>query len=337
MAMARPRIVVTIPTDRLGDMFEPAALDRLRSLGETTVAAGTRAEIAARLPALLAEAEVVVTGWGAPPIAEALLPETPRLRLIAHAAGSIKGLIPLAALERGVAVCHAAPIIAEAVAEMTLLLMLACLRDVRRLDAAMRDGSPWGALPTGYAPRQLAGRAVGLVSGGAVARGVLRLLRPFDLTLRLHDPLLTPADAAALGVDLVGLDDLFRLSEIVSVHTPITPETRHLIGARQLALLPDGAVFINTARAWVVDQEALLAELQTGRISAGLDVFEPEPLPADSPFRRLENVILTPHQAGNTRETRARQGWATVEEIERFLAGRPLRHAVTAKRYAIMA
>jgi phosphoglycerate dehydrogenase-like enzyme len=337
MAPARPRIVVAIPADRLGDMFTPAALDRLGALGEVTRAAGTRADIAAALPALLSDADVLVTGWGAPPIPETALAGAPRLRLIAHAAGSIKGIVPLAALTGGIAVCHAAGAIADAVAEMTLLLMLACLRDLRRLDAGMRAGAPWSARPPGYDPRLLAGKAVGLVGGGNVARRALRLLAPFGPTVRLYDPTLTPARAADLGVELADLDDLFRLSEIVSNHAPITPATRHMIGERQLGLLPDGAVFINTARAWAIDQEALLRELRTGRISAALDVFEPEPLPPDSPFRALDNVILTPHEAGHAREARARQGMAMVEEIERFLAGRPLQHQVTAEQYPIMA
>jgi phosphoglycerate dehydrogenase-like enzyme len=140
-----------------------------------------------------------------------------------------------------------------------------------------------------------------------------------------------------LGVRLVSLDDVLGQSEVVSVHVPITPETRHLVGRRELALLPDGAAFINTARAWAVDQEALLAELQTGRISAALDVFEPEPMPVDSPFRRLENVILTPHQAGRTVDTYRRQGLAMVEEIERYWTGQPLRYQISAERHAIMA
>jgi phosphoglycerate dehydrogenase-like enzyme len=318
-------------------MFTPAALDRLRTLGEVIFAAGTRLEIAGELPGLLAGADVLVTGWGAPPIPATALAGATRLRLIAHAAGSIKGIVPFAAFERGIAVCHAASVIADAVAEMTLLLMLACRRDVRRLDAGLRAGELWPARPAGFAPRLLAGAAVGLIGGGYVARRLLRLLTPFDLTIRLHDPTMTPERAAELGVELVDMDDLFRLSQIVSNHAPITPATRQMIGERQLGLLPDGAIFINTARAWAVDQGALLRALRTGRISAGLDVFEPEPLPADSPFRRLDNVILTPHQAGHTRETRERQGLAMIEEIERCLAGHPLHHQVTAEQYPIMA
>lgn len=337
MSQAKPRVAVTIPSTRIGDVLTPAALDRLHSFAEVTYAEGTTATIAERLDDLLADADVALTGWGSPPIAEAHLDYAPRLRLIAHTAGTIKRLVPEVAFARGVTVCHAADIIADAVAEMALLLTLACLRDLSRLDRAMHASQPWHDLPANYTPRQLYERNLGLIGGGYVARKFLRLLQPFNLTVRLYDPYLTASQAAELGVTLAPLDDVFQESDIVSVHAPVTPETRHLIGARQLRLLPDGAVFINTARAWTIDQEVLLAELRTGRIVAGLDVFDPEPLPEDHPFRRLDNVILTPHQAGHTRDTHQQQGWAMVEDIARFLAGQPLRYRIPADRYAIMA
>jgi phosphoglycerate dehydrogenase-like enzyme len=335
--LARPRVVVTMPSAQAPEVLTPAALNHLRSLADVAFAGETTAAAAERLGELLAKADIVVSGWGAPPLTAAHLDRAPRLRLIAHTAGSIRRLVPEAAFERGIVVCHAAAILADAVAETVLLLTLACLRDLCRLDQGMRAGKPWRDLPPGYAPRQLAGKALGVIGGGHVARTFLRLLRPFELTVRIYDPYLPPARAVELGAALVDLDDLCRRSDIVSVHAPATPETRHLIGARQLRLLPDGAVLINTARASVIDQEALLGELQTGRIRAGLDVFEPEPLPPASPLRRLDNVVLTPHVAGRTVESRQRQGWAMVEEIGRFLAGEPLRYRVPPEQYAIMA
>lgn len=110
-----------------------------------------------------------------------------------------------------------------------------------------------------------------------------------------------------------------------------------MIGAPELALLPDNAFLVNTARSWVIDMDALLAELQSGRIRAALDVYDREPLPADSPFRRLDNVILTPHIAGATAQARFRQGQTVVDELRRFFAGEPLRYEVTKARLAILA
>jgi phosphoglycerate dehydrogenase-like enzyme len=126
-------------------------------------------------------------------------------------------------------------------------------------------------------------------------------------------------------------------SDIASNHAPITPATHHLIGAREFALLRDHALFINTARAWTVDEAALVAELRRGRIWAALDVFEEEPLPRQSVWRALPNVFLTPHQAGATVETYREQGMAMVEDLERFFRGEPVHHQVLPESYPILA
>jgi phosphoglycerate dehydrogenase-like enzyme len=183
----------------------------------------------------------------------------------------------------------------------------------------------------------LHGQRVGLVAAGYVGRRVVCLLAPFAVDLSIHDPYLSDRDAAELGARRVDLEALFAENRIVSVHAPITPETRHMIGARHLALLREGAILVNTARSWSVDQAALLAELQRGRIWAALDVFDNEPLPQDSPFRRLANVVLTPHVAGRSLTTLRTQGEAMVEEIERWRRGESLRFPVTEAMLPIMA
>jgi phosphoglycerate dehydrogenase-like enzyme len=135
---------------------------------------------------------------------------------------------------------------------------------------------------------------------------------------------------------LLPLDRVIAEADILSNHAPITPETRHMVRARELALLKDGAILINSARAWAIDQDALLDEIRSGRIWAVLDVFEPEPLPDDSPLRALPNVFLTPHRAGHTVETLARQGQEAVEEVARFFAGEPVRRRVARESSPIM-
>jgi phosphoglycerate dehydrogenase-like enzyme len=153
----------------------------------------------------------------------------------------------------------------------------------------------------------------------------------------LCDPYIDDERATALGARKVGLTALLGSCPIVSLQAPATAETRHMLGKRELGLLPDGAILINTARSWLVDEEALLAELTRGRISAALDVFDREPLPEDHPFRQLDNVFLTPHIAGATEEARCRQGQTVVAEIGRYLAGEPLRYQVTGEMLDRMA
>jgi phosphoglycerate dehydrogenase-like enzyme len=153
----------------------------------------------------------------------------------------------------------------------------------------------------------------------------------------VYDPYLTDAGSHDLGVRRVSLEELFASSDIVSVHAPTIPETEGMIGERHFKSMQDGALFINTARAWIVDQTAMLKELRTGRIRAVLDVFDHEPLPADDPLRDLDNVFLTPHVSGHTTESRARLVEAIAADMERFFAGQPLRLAVAWERLKIMA
>ena len=124
-------------------------------------------------------------------------------------------------------------------------------------------------------------------------------------------------------------DTLFATSDVIAVHAPSTPETAGLIGASQLALLHDGASFINTARSTIVDMDALYTEVSSGRIDAALDVFDLEPLPADDRWSSLPNALLTPHLGGATADSRRRAGLIVVDELRRFLSGLPMEHALT--------
>ena len=326
----RPRIALLIPPASLDRMFTEEALARLGTLGQVVRADGTSDEIAADLPELLENADVAVTGWGAPPIPAELF--GPRLKLVAHAAGSVKRLVPEEVVQRGVVVSHAASVIADAVCEFALGLILLGLRRPHEMDAAMRAGAGWRE--SAFArPRQLAGRPVGVVGAGYVGRRVISMLRALRADVLVYDPYLRDD----LGARPLGLDELFAQSDVVTLHAPITPETRHMIKAEQLARLRDGAVFVNVARSWLVDQDALLAELRKGRFWAALDVFDQEPLPVDSPFRALPNVLVTPHEAGHTIDTYARQGMAMVDEVERFLRGEALRHQIRPEQFGLMA
>lgn len=334
METDRPRIALLVPPERVPTMFTEEALARLGRLGQVVPGDGTTQEIADDLPELLENADVAVTGWGAPPIPAELF--GPRLKLVAHAAGSVKRLVPEEVVARGVAVSHAASIIADAVCEYALMLILIGLRRPHEMDARLKAGAPWreGAFDR---PRTLAGRPVGVVGAGYVGRKVTGLLRAMGAVVSLYDPYLTAPDAAELGVRQVELWPLFAENDVVTLHAPITPETRHMIGPTHLAALRDGAVFVNVARSWLVDQNALVAELRRNRVWAALDVFDQEPLPIDSPFRTLPNVLLTPHEAGHSLDTYARQGMAMVEEVERFLRGEPLAHRIRPEAFGLMA
>jgi phosphoglycerate dehydrogenase-like enzyme len=289
------------------------------------------------LPVLVDGAAACITGWGTPLLSEALLAEHDSLRLIAHTAGSIRNLVPLRLVESGLRVSHAAAIIADAVAEFVVSEALLGLRPLHDIDRGMKTGEDWMTLRERHLGRLLGACTVGIIGAGYVGRKVIHLFRAFGSNVLVYDPLLSDASAATLGVSTRTLDELLEESGVVSLHAPVLPETRGMIGAAQLARLCDGALFINTARAALVDEAALLRELQSGRISAALDVFATEPLPLDSPFRALPNVILSPHAAGHTSDTYLRQGAAMVDEVRRLLLGQPLLHEITAQMLPTMA
>lgn len=332
----RPIVALLIPESRRAEVLTEAALIQLHQLARIREAGGDSAAIASRLPSLLRDADVAITGWGSPPLPEEVLGEASRLRLIAHTAGSVKRLIPPSAFDRGITVCHAASVIADAVAEMTVLYALLGLRRVHEMSQSLKSGAAWRDTAN-PAPRLLGAQSVGLVGAGYVGRKVARLIRAFGSEVLVYDPYLSPADAADLGVELVSLADLFQRGAVVSIHAPVTPETVHLVGATELSALRDGATFINCSRSRVVDSDALLAQLRTGRFWAALDVFDEEPLPLNSPFRALPNVLLTPHQAGHTLDTYRRQGQEMVDEVARFIAGDPLRFRIRPESFALLA
>lgn len=188
-------------------------------------------------------------------------------------------------------------------AELTIGLILAAMRHIPSADAAMHAGQ-WTA-PFG---RELRGKVLGLIGLGGVGGHVARLAVPFGPTLLAHGRTLTAERAAERGAEVASLDDLLRRSDVISIHVPLTAETRGLISQPQLELMKPAAILINTSRGPVVDQAALVQALSAGRLAgAALDVYDEEPLPADNPLRRLPNVVLTPHV-----------GWPTDLGIERF-------------------
>lgn len=333
--MPQPSVLVTIPPSLYQQLFAPETQARLQTFAQLRTNEREGNWTSEQLVAAIGDVDAVITGWGTPTFTPEVMAAAGQLRLIAHSAGSIKKMLPPHVFDSDVQVTHAAAAIAPAVAEMTMLLILLSLRQVHVQDRKLKAGVPWREAQ--FMGQELAGQRVGVVGAGHTGRNVIRLLRGWDAEVWVADPYLDAERAARLGVTRVSLDELFSQCPIVTVQAPPTDETFRMIKAHHLASLPDGAIFVNTARSHTVDTDALLAELQSGRIQAALDVFDQEPLPADSPFLQLENVILTPHTAGASRQARLRQGEIIVDELERFLHGEPLHYPVTGDMLATMA
>jgi phosphoglycerate dehydrogenase-like enzyme len=333
----KPRVLIAIPQPLRDLILTPDTLADLRSFADVTLNEDGRnwseQELAAQLPGI----DALLASWGIARLASDTLAGADRLRLVAYAAGSVKPFVTDAVYDRGIRVTHAAPRIAESVADITLLLAMVGLRRPQDFDRRLKAGEPW---PNGREvdTYEIRGKTVGLLGLGYVGRRTAALFQAVGASVWGYDPYVSERDAAALGIRRVGLDELLGGCKIISVHLPSTEETHHMLGARELGLINDGAVFINTARAWVVDQDALLQALQSGRFWAALDVYDPEPLALDSPLRSLDNVLLTPHIAGMTRDSYHGLTQEMVDEIRRLLVERqPLTYEITRERLAQMA
>ena len=246
----------------------------------------------------------------------ALLPD---LRLVANYGVGHDNVDVGACRERGIAVTNTPGVLDAAVADLTLALILACRRHLVESDRFVRDGR-WrrGWARPELLGRDLAGSTLGLVGMGRIGSEVARRGEAFGMRVVYHR-----------RGDGLPLDELLRSSDVVSLHVPLTPDTRGLLSRERLTLLQDGATLVNTARGPIVDEAALVDELVSGRISAGLDVFLDEPhIP--EPLFGLPNVVLTPHIASATVETRAAMTRVLVDNVLAFLGGEPLRNVVDA-------
>ena len=286
-----------------------------------------------------ADLHAVVTGWDSPPITEAMLAVAPQLEVVVHSAGSIRPFIPDSIWQSGIRIATANDALGKGVAETTLGVIIAGLKGFFPCASLTRSGAWQAALPArGFGRvRELYDVTIGLIGASRTGRHVLRLLAEFDAEVLVSDPTLSPREADELGVRLVSLDQLMRASDVVSLHAPALPQLRHMLGAREFRVMKDDAIFINTARGMLVDEDALVAELSTGRISAILDVTSPEPPVADSPFRSLPNVILLPHIAGAISTGCLRQGRSAVDQLLEFSRGESMQGEITLERFASMA
>ncbi|MER7572394.1 hydroxyacid dehydrogenase [Streptomyces sp. NPDC126514] len=322
-----PRAVFAMDPVHLPRLFPPPLMARLGQICVLEPALVVQDFGAPSAAAALAEADVLITGWGCPPLDAGLLTAAPRLRAVLHAAGSVRHLIGDDVWERGITVSSAAAANAVPVAEYTLAMILLAGKDAFAHRDRYRTAHTLPA-PADTASTGNLGRRVGVIGASRVGRRLLELLRPFDFGVLLHDPYATPQEAAALGAEPVPLETLLSRSDIVTLHAPDLPGTHRMLDAARLSLLRDGAVLINTSRGALVDPDALTGELVSGRLSAILDVTEPEPLPADSPLYRLPNVVLTPHIAGSLGNELERLGRTAVAELERLAAGQAPAHEV---------
>lgn len=333
----KPAVVFAMPTGTFTRVFTRTEIKRISNSGKLLRETPLETFHAAEAPQILADVEILVTGWDAPMIDRSVLDAAPRLKAIVHAAGSVKHHVAPECWERGILVTSAADANAQPVAEYTVAMILLAGKNVLQVAHALHERRE-SFEPDALFPRMgNYGKRIGIIGASKIGRDVIQLLRPYDVQVVVSDPFLSPAEADALGVELAGLPELLATCDIVSLHAPSLPATRHLLDRDGLALLKPGSTLINTARGELVDQDALVDRVRAGDIFAILDVTTPWTLPPGHPFYDAPNVLLTPHLAGSLGVELTRLAAAAADEVERIADGRPPAHPVDGATLSITA
>ena len=279
---------------------------------------------------LLVGVQALLTTWGSPRLDEGVLAKNSTLKIVGHVGGSLAGIVSPVLYERGVRVCTANRLMARTVAEWSLMMTLVGLRQVIGYGQFGAGGTAlnWAERTNNLVPTDA---VIGIWGYGDVARWLIELLGPLrPREIIVHDEFLSGAEAAEKGIRKVGFDEIFGQADVIHCLTSLTAANKGRIGAKQLAAIRDGAVLLNCGRAALIREEALIDELRKNRFTAIMDVFEVEPLAEDHPYRKMPNVVLTPHNAGYGRDEYYLG--AMLDEFDRFFRGEPLQTEVAQER-----
>jgi len=306
--------------------IDAGALKRLRSAARVLVWGNEMPPPASALRSALTNSDAVLS-MVTDRIDARMLANAPRLRVISNLAVGVDNIEVEAATRAGIAVGHTPGVLTEATADLGFGLLMATARRIAEADRHVRAGKwrTWG--PMVMLGRDVHSSTLGLIGFGAIGQAMARRATGFGMrVLFLRHPRRTPKpvrDGNFAGAVAVSLRTLLARSDYVSIHVPLTPKTRHMIGAREFALMKPGAILINTARGPIVDQAAMLAALKSGRLGgAGLDVTDPEPISRRDNLLRLDNVVITPHIGSASITARASMAAIAVDNILDTFAGR---------------
>jgi len=332
------RVLITIPRSLYKMVSRAEDEEALKSFAECVFNQLDRNLNEEELSKLIVDIDGCITSWGSPRFTEKVLNNANRLKIIGHAAGSVKPYVTEDVFKRGIVVVNAASTIAKPVAEFTIAMVLNCLRGIPKYIEAMNRRN-WGYKDQReFATYDLRGKTIGIIGFGAVAKELVKLLKPFEVRIIVYDPYVDPDQVAAYGARKTDLNELLACSDVVSLHAASTPETYHMLGEKELRLMKPTAYLINTSRGSLIDENALIKVLKEKRIAgAALDVFEQEPLENNSPLYDLDNVFLTPHVAGGSDESMRQLLGTIVRDFKRFFSGEKPINEVSYEKLTILA
>jgi len=315
------------------NIFSKRALELLAQYGTVAINEGDAGEESVKKT--IKDAEIVITSWGNKTLTKEILDECPNLKLVVHAAGTVKPIVSDELWNRNVRVAGSQKPLGIGVAETALGFTISASKNFYRLNTNLHNGC-WAEEKENI--RELYEMTVGVISAGWAGRHYIKLLQNFDVYVLLYDPFVSEEKAEQMGCKKVDLKELLSRSDILSVHAPSLPDTYHMLNADTLQYMKKDAILINTSRGSVIDEVALYKHMLAGNFKyACLDVFDPEPPAKDNPLRSLSNVVMTPHLAGLAQNGRHRIGMHAVKEIEKFLNGERMECEITKEMLATMA
>lgn len=302
-------------------------IERIGRFGELVINQEMANPASCKVRDMIKDCDIAITSWGCPLIDSYVLETAQNLKLVAHAAGTVKPIVTEELYNRGIRVTCAAIPLGKGVAETTLGLIITSLKDIFNLSKSTAEGY-WNEGKKQVT--EVYDVTIGLVGGGAVGRHLMKLLSNFEVKVLLFDPFVDEETAGAYGVKKVTFEELLSESDVVSLHAPSIDSTYHMMDARAFSLMKKDAILINTARGSLVDEDALYVHMKNGNLKyACIDVTDPEPPAADNPLRKLPNVIMTPHIAGLSNNGRKRIGKHIADEIERYMSGEKMLGEIT--------
>ena len=320
--------------ESLPSIFSPKALELLGNMGELIFNDGDGTP--EQVKKTIKNADIAITSWGNGLFTEDILDKAPDLKLIAHAAGTVKVIVTDEVWERKIRVTGSPKPLGEGVGETALGFTLSASKNFYNFSSVIHSGG-WRDKSGGEA-LELYDIVIGVIGAGWAGRHYIRLLKNFDVDVILYDPYVGDKKAEEMGVKKVDFETLLKESDIVSVHAPSIPETNHMFNSDTFKLMKKDAVLINTARGSIIDEKALAEHMKAGNLKyACLDVYDPEPPAKDSPLRDIPNIIMLPHVAGLSANGRKKIGMHIAKEIELFLSGERMECEVTRDMLATMA
>ena len=319
------KIYCSIPENATGRTFiTDKALAELEKVGELKRNMRDRHVTADELVEEAFDADVILCGWGSLKFTKEVTDRLPNLKMIAYSGGSMSGTVDESVYEKGIVTLTGNYIFAMSVAEGCLAYTLCALRELERYMRQVREGG-WNEHWTN---RGLFGKKIGLVGFGQIAKNYVEMLKPFDVEILISSGHLSDEEATKYGARKASREEIFETCDIVSLHMGLSEKTKKSINRELMEKLQPHALFVNTARGEVVDEEAMEELLAEGRFFGVLDVFSQEPLPVDSRLRKLPNVMLIPHQGGPTIDMREYIVCSFAKDIKAFAEGKPLKNEI---------